>query len=183
MDNGESSYRRFLAGDNEGLHEIICAYRAGLILYLNSFVQDIHTAEELTEDTFFELMKKRPKFSGKSSFKTWLYAIGRNITAKYLRKHKKLSVVPLEEQDNFSDEENIEGDYIKNEQKRVVHKAMHRLKLEYRQILYLSYFEGFSNSEAAVIMKKSSNQIKALLYNAKKALRSELERSGFEYEE
>ncbi len=183
MDNGESSYRRFLAGDNEGLHEIICAYRAGLILYLNSFVQDIHTAEELTEDTFFELMKKRPKFSGKSSFKTWLYAIGRNITAKYLRKHKKLSVVPLEEQDNFADEENIEGDYIKNEQKRVVHKAMHRLKLEYRQILYLSYFEGFSNSEAAVIMKKSSNQIKALLYNAKKALRSELERSGFEYEE
>ena len=183
MDNGESSYRRFLAGDNEGLHEIICAYRAGLILYLNSFVQDIHTAEELTEDTFFELMKKRPKFSGKSSFKTWLYAIGRNITAKYLRKHKKLSVVPLEEQDNFSDEENIEGDYIKNEQKRVVHKAMHRLKLEYRQILYLSYFEGFSNSEAAVIMKKSSNQVKALLYNAKKALRSELERSGFEYEE
>ena len=156
MDNGESSYRRFLAGDNEGLHEIICAYRAGLILYLNSFVQDIHTAEELTEDTFFELMKKRPKFSGKSSFKTWLYAIGRNITAKYLRKHKKLSVVPLEEQDNFADEENIEGDYIKNEQKRVVHKAMHRLKLEYRQILYLSYFEGFSNSEAAVIMKKAA---------------------------
>ena len=50
MDNGESSYRRFLAGDDEGLHEIICAYRAGLILYLNSFVQNIHTAEDLTED-------------------------------------------------------------------------------------------------------------------------------------
>ena len=41
MDNGESSYRRFLAGDNEGLHEIICSYRAGLILYLNSFVQNV----------------------------------------------------------------------------------------------------------------------------------------------
>ena len=90
MDNGESSYRRFLAGDNEGLHEIICSYRAGLILYLNSFVQNVHTSEELTEDVFLELIIKRPKFSGKCSFKTWLYAIGRNITAKYLRKHKKL---------------------------------------------------------------------------------------------
>ena len=84
MDNGESSYRRFLAGDNEGLREIICSYRAGLILYLNSFVQNVHTSEELTEDVFLELIIKRPKFSGKCSFKTWLYAIGRNLTAKHL---------------------------------------------------------------------------------------------------
>ncbi len=183
MDNGESSYRRFLAGDNEGMHEIICTYRAGLLLYINSFVQNIHAAEELTEDTFWELMCKRPKFAGKSSFKTWLYAIGRNVTAKRLRSYAKLSVVPLESQEYLADEWSIEQNYIKTEQNRMVHQAMHRLKSEYRQILYLSYFEGFSNPEAAIIMKKSDNQIKALLYNAKKALRSELERSGFEYED
>lgn len=89
MDNGESSYRRFLAGDDEGLYEIICTYRTGLILYLNSFVQNIRTAEELAEDTFAELAIKCPKFSGKSSFKTWLFAIGRNITSKYIRKTRK----------------------------------------------------------------------------------------------
>jgi RNA polymerase sigma-70 factor (ECF subfamily) len=182
MDNGESSYRRFLAGDDEGLHEIICKYRTGLILYLNSFVQNIHTAEELTEDTFAELAIRCPKFSGKSSFKTWLYAIGRNITAKYLRKHAKLSIVPLESQEYLADEESLESNYIKNEQQRMVHKAMHSLKSEYRQVLYLSYFGEFSNEEAAAIMKKSKRQIESLLYNARKALRNELERSGFEYE-
>ena len=183
MDNGESSYRRFLAGDDEGLHEIICSYRAGLILYLNSFVQNIHTAEDLTEDTFAEIAIKCPKFSGKSSFKTWLYAIGRNIAAKHLRKQTKLSVVPLESQEYLADEENLENNHIKSEQKRMVHQALHRLKLEYRQVLYLIYFEEFTNAEAALIMKKSSRQIESLLYNAKKALKSELERSGFEYEE
>ena len=183
MNNGESSYRRFLAGDNEGLHEIICTYRAGLILYLNSFVQNVHTAEELTEDTFLELMIKHPKFLGKSSFKTWLYAIGRNIMAKYLRSHKKLSVVPLESQEYLADEENIESNYIKNEQKRMMHQALYRLKLDYRQVLYLIYFEGFSNTEAGLIMKKSDRQVRDLLYNAKKALKSELQRSGFDYEE
>ena len=183
MDSGENSYNRFLMGDTEGLYEIIKAYRKGLMLYLNSFVQNIHTAEELTEDTFWELMLKRPKFSGKSTFKTWLYAIGRNITVKYLRKHTKLSIVPLELQENLDDEENIEKNYIKTEQKRMVHQALHRLKLEYRQVLYLICFEGFSNTETALIMKKSNRQIKDLLYNAKKALRNELKRSGFEYEE
>lgn len=183
MDNGESSYHRFLEGDDEGLHEIIRTYREGLILYLNSFVQNVHTAEDLAEDTFTELAIKCPKFSGKSSFKTWLYAIGRNITVKNLRKHTKLTVVPLESQEYLSDEENIERNYIKTEEKRIVHQALHHLKLEYRQVLYLVYFDGFSNTEAALIMKKSNRQIETLLYNAKSALKSELERSGFEYEE
>ena len=137
----------------------------------------------MAESTFAELMIKRPKFSGKSSFKTWLYAIGRNLTAKHLRKSTKLSVVPLESQEYLADEKNVETDYIKSEQKRLVHQTLHSLKLEYRQVLYLIYFEGFTKEETALIMKKSEKQVKDLLFNSKKALRSELERRGFEYEE
>mgnify|MGYP002625059404 FL=1 len=183
MGNGESSYRRFLAGDNEGMLEIVCEYQTELMLYLNSYVQDIHMAEDLAEDTFLELMLKRPKFSGKSSFKTWLFAIGRNITVKHLRKHAKLSVVPLESQEYLAVEDDIEDNYIKTEQKKMVHQALHQLKLEYRQVLFLNYFEGFSISEIALIMNKSEKQIKNYLYKAKNALRSELERRGFDYEE
>ena len=183
MDNGESSYSRFLEGDIEGLRAIIRLYRPGLILYINSYVQNVHTAEDLTEDTFYELVIKRPKYSGKSSFKTWLYAIGRNITSKHIRKHSKLNVVPLESQEDLADEEKIESYYIKDERKCSVHRAMHTLRPEYRQVLYLTFFEEFSNTEAAVIMKKSNSQIKALVHNAKKALKAELERSGFEYED
>ena len=183
MDNGASSYRRFLAGDDEGLHEIICTYRAGLILYLNSFVQNIHTAEDLAEDTFAELAIHCPKFAEKSAFKTWLYAIGHNITVKYLRKHAKLTIVPLESQEYLADEEDLESNYIRSEEKRMIHKALHSLKPEYRDVLYLSYFEGFSNAETALVMKKTKRQIEVLLYNAKKALKTELERGGFDYEE
>ena len=183
MDHGESSYRRYLAGDNEGMLEIVCEYQTGLLLYLNSLVQDIHLAEDLTEDTFLELMTKRPKFSGKSTFKTWLFAIGRHITARYLRKHTRLSVVPLESQEYLAVEDSIEDNYIRTEQNRMVHQALHRLKPEYRQALFLSYFEGFRIAEIAQIMKKSEKQVKNYLYNAKKALRSELEGSGFAYEE
>ncbi len=183
MGNGESSYRRFLAGDNDGILEIVYEYQAGLMLYLNSYVQDIHMAEDLAEDTFLELMLKHPKFSGKSSFKTWLFAIGRNITAKHLRKHTKLNVVPLESQEYLAVEDDIEDNYIKTEKKRMVHQALHKLKLEYRQVLFLNYFEGFSIDEIALIMKKSEKSVKNYLYKAKIALKAELEGSGFDYEE
>ena len=59
MDNGASSYRRFLEGDDDGIVEIIKDHKDGLMLYLNSFVQNIHLAEDLTEDTFVKLIAKR----------------------------------------------------------------------------------------------------------------------------
>ena len=72
MDNGESSYRRFLSGDKDGLAEVMIIYRDGLVLYLSSLVCNISLAEEVMEETFVKLYVKKPKFKGKSSFKTWL---------------------------------------------------------------------------------------------------------------
>ena len=38
MDNGASSYRRFLDGDDKGLAEIARDYKDGLMLYLRSCI-------------------------------------------------------------------------------------------------------------------------------------------------
>ena len=59
MDNGASGYRRFLQGDEKGFEEIVRIYKDGLILYLNGYVNNLYTAEELTEETFFRLLTKR----------------------------------------------------------------------------------------------------------------------------
>ncbi|MDE7400091.1 MAG: RNA polymerase sigma factor [Oscillospiraceae bacterium] len=183
MDNGASSYRRYLDGDDNGLSEIVGDYKDGLILYLNQFVNNFCVAEELTEDTFFRLITKKPKFSGKSSFKSWLYAIGRNAAVDYIRHNSKLMNTPIEEMDNcISDGKILEQAYITEESKRALHSALERLTPDYRQVLWLVYFEDFSNSETAVIMKKNSRQIKNLLYRAKKSLKAELDKEGFIYE-
>ena len=83
MDNGASSYRRFLAGDETGIVEIIRLYRDGLILYINSFTQNTAEAEDIAEDVFLKLIMKKPKYNGKASFKTWLYTIAGNLARDY----------------------------------------------------------------------------------------------------
>ena len=50
MDNGASSYRRFLDGDDKGLAEIVRDYRDDLILYLNGIVNSICTAANAGTD-------------------------------------------------------------------------------------------------------------------------------------
>ena len=185
MDNGASSYRRFRDnGDQNALVEIIRDYKDGLILYLTSIVGNVQTAEELAEDTFVLIGTKKPKDKGKGSFKTWLYTIGRNVAIDYLRKHSKHIEVSIDDNaDLISDEDAVEADYIKKEQKITVHKAMRKLAPEYQQVLWLIYFEGFSNKEAAIVLKKNDRQIKDLLYRAKQSLKSKLEKEGFVYEE
>ena len=53
------------------------------------------------------------------------------------------------------DEISVEEEYFKKERQRVLHKAMRKLQPKYQQVLWLVYFEGFSNKEAARIMKKA----------------------------
>lgn len=184
MDNGASSYRRFLDGDDEGLAEIVGDYKDGMILYLSGYVNNICIAEELTEDTFFRLITKKPKFGGKSSFKSWLYAIGRNVAVDYIRRSSKHPNIPIESMENYlSDEQSLEQSYIKEERKIAVHKALRKLTPDYQHILWLVYFEGFSNREAAIALKKNDRQIKNLLYRAKQSLKAELDKEGFIYEE
>ncbi len=184
MDNGASSYRRFREeADQSGLAEIIREYRDGLILYLNSFVGNIHTAEELAEDTFVLLGTKKPRDKGRGSFKTWLYTIGRNIAINYLKKNSKRNEISIDDCVELKSQENLEENYIKEERKITVHKAMKKLKPEYQQILWLVYFEDFSLKEAATVMKKSVHNAETLVYRARKALKTQLETEGFIYEE
>ena len=127
---------------------------------------------------------KKPKNKLKGSFKTWLYTIGRNLAIDYLRKNYKRNKIFI---DNYpelvNEEENLENSYIKQERKIAVLNALKKLKLEYRQILWLIYFEDFSSKQAATVMKKSVHNIETLVYRARKALKSQLETEGFTYEE
>ena len=56
----------------------------------------------------------------------------------------------------LSEEQSLEQSYIKEERKIIVNKALSELATDYRTILWLVYFEGFSNKEVAVALKRMS---------------------------
>ena len=183
MINGAEYYSRFLSGEKRAIEGIIRCYRDGLIFYLFSIVGDMQKAEELATDTFIILYTQKPRFKGEGAFKTWLYAIGRNIALNHRRRIKRMYEVPLDEASEISTEERIEQNYIVDEERIRLRRTINRLKPEYSQVLYLIYFEGFDNDETAQIMKKTKKQVIDLLYRAKAALKKLLEKEGYNYDE
>jgi len=183
MADGAGSYRRFLDGDESGLVEIIRLYNDGLTLYINSLVNNLSAADELSEEVFVKLGVKKPHFSQTAAFRTWLYAIGRNLALDYLRKNSKTKSVPLDSETETADRASLERGVLSEERKLTVHKAMRKLKPEYAQVLWLQYFEGFCTKDIARIMKRSAHSIETLAYRARQALRAELQKEGFTYED
>lgn len=181
MDCAVDHYKRFLSGDNSGLEEVVREYKDGLILYLNGFVRDLNIAEELAEETFVKLILKRPHFSQNASFKTWLYTIARNVAMDYLRRNKK--EVCMEDYSQISSEEvDLETSYLQKEDKLLLYRTIDKLKQDYRQVLWLFYFEQLSNREIAKIMGKSIHNVETLVCRARNTLKSKLLEEGFEYE-
>ena len=182
LSGSSDAYSRFLKGDAGALEEIITEYKDGLILYLNGYVKNLDTAEELAEDTFVRLFIKKPKNKGGASFKTWLYTIGRNLAIDHLRKEKRRRTEPLDSRYDLADEQNLEEEFFREERRLTVHRAMNKLKAEYREALWLTYFEGLSNKETAAVLNKSVHSVEMLISRARAALKKELEKEGFIYE-
>ena len=176
MDNGESSYRRFLDGENDAFGEILDMYRENLIFFINRTVNDLAVAEDIAADSFAELIIHKRRFGFKS--------IARNKAGSYIRHAAKYRTVDIDGLCELSDEyASFEREIEKDEQKAMLNKALSALKDDYKTALHLVYFEELSYADAAKVMKKSPKQIENILYRARQSLRSELEKEGFVYEE
>lgn len=179
MDNGAENYRRFLEGDNEGLKVLVDEYYKGLCLYLNLFLHNFDDAEETAEETLYILITERPEYNGRSSFKTWLYAIGRNTAIKYIRKRSHETTVSEHIKTGDADiAAEAEREVLKRERDRLLRKGLANLSEDYRQVLWLRYYEEMDTKSVAGVMHKTVHSVEHLLRRAKDALRKELGKEG-----
>lgn len=172
MDYGESSYRRFLEGDETAFDSIVTTYRPGLILFINRFVRNLETAEDIAIDVFVEVLIHPKRYHFQASLKTYLYMMGRSRALDALRRGNCLPTTELPE--DLAAEEELEETVFRDQRKRALRSALAELPEQMQQAVYLVYFEDMGYEEAAAVMQKSRKQIDNLLYRAKAALRDKL---------
>ena len=179
MDNGASSYRRFLDGDESAFDDIVNELFRKLVFFVNGYVHDVHTAEDIAIDVFSDLIANRRKYNFKVTLKTYLFMLGRSRALDCIRHRKVINFVELSEAENLpSDGKSLEEIVLADEKKRIVHSAVSKLSPDMREAVHLVYFEDMTYEQAAKVMKKSRKQMDNLLYRAKKELRIILGEDG-----
>ena len=179
MDNGASSYRRYLNGDADAFDDIIKDYFDSLVFFIDRYVHDTAAAEDIAIDAFSDLIVHRNRYNFRVTLKTYLFMIGRSRALNYIKHRGKITMVELSEAAQVvSDEPSLEEMVLADERKRAVNEALERLSEELRVVVHLVYFEELSCDTAARIMKKSRKQVYNLLYRAKNELRTILGEEG-----
>ena len=176
----EALYAEFLAtGDNGAFRKLLERYREPLALFIFSIVRSMDDAEDIMLDAFAVAASGTVKFKGKSSFKTWLFAIGRNLALKHLRKNR-LVMLPIDDEvsEKASDAPLPDEELLKTERDRKLYEALDKLNPEYCQALTLHFFEGMDAEQIAVVMDKNKKQVYNLIERGKEQLKTKLAALG-----
>ncbi|MBQ7639072.1 MAG: RNA polymerase sigma factor [Clostridia bacterium] len=179
MGTGEDRYRRFLEGDEKAFDDVVIMYRPGLIRFVDSYVHDIYTSEDIAIDCFAYLLVHPKRYNFKTPLKSYLYVLGRSRALDHLRKIKRRGEISHEEAESeLTDFEEISDKVINTEQKKALRRALDTLPEEMRQAVSLFYFDELSYNDIALILKKKPKQIDNLLYRAREKLRTALSVEG-----
>lgn len=181
MISDETAYRRYLDGEQKAADLLVERYGDAMTLYINGYIKDIHEAEDLMIEAFSQLFAKERPIEGEGSFKAYLYKIARHLALRHKQKHR-LVFLCLDELDFEPRSDSLaETAMLRSERDRQLYDALEKLKAEYREALYLVYFEDMSYRNAATVMNKSESQITKLVYRGKQSLKVILEQEGFTY--
>ncbi len=151
----------------KGHYQKLCAYA---FMYLNNKSD----AEEAVQDTFFRLWEQHDKNELRTSRQAYLFRAVRNHC---LNRNRHLDVEKAyrnylknqQEPGNSSDSQTLE-----NELKVKIHKAIHRMPPERKNIFLLSRYEGLKNREIAEQLGISIKTVENQMGKALKFLKEEL---------
>ena len=181
MGADEAAYRRYLLGDEAGAEQLVRKYGDALKSYIDGFIHDSHESEDLMIEAFSQLFAKERPIEGEGSFKAYLYKIARHLALRHKQKHR-LVFLCLDELDFEPRSDSLaETAMLRSERDRQLYDALEKLKAEYREALYLVYFEEMSYRNSAAVMNKSEGQITKLIHRGKQSLKAILEQEGFTY--
>jgi RNA polymerase sigma-70 factor (ECF subfamily) len=137
-------------------------------------------AEELTQEIFFQLYRSASTFRHRSSFRTWLYSLARNVCRHHERKYRRESGALRWEEDvpvlSDGDRPDALARLTAAEDRARVRQAVAALPREQRAALLLRDWEDLSYQEIAAVLDIPVGTVRSRLHNARSALALALSR-------
>lgn len=137
---------------------------------------DYELAEELTQETFYRAIKNAGRFRGDSKMSTWLCQIAKFTFYQHLDKKKRRKEVSMDDASLLTANQQIEKEYISNEQKLEIYKKIQALESPTRDVLMLRISGDLSFREIGEILGKTENWARVTFYRGKQMIGKELDR-------
>jgi RNA polymerase sigma-70 factor (ECF subfamily) len=140
-------------------------------------------AEDLTQETFFQILRTIHRINDSFNFSAWIHRIATNLCYDELRRRKKFP--EAQEIDDEENEDSVlqvpDGDARKSpevaleisELRDAVWSVARRLPEKYRLVLTLRELQGLSYANIARKMRVSESAVETLLHRARRRFKEE----------
>ena len=138
--------------------------------------RDYDFAEELTQETFYRAIKNANKFRGDCKMSTWLCQIAKYTFYQYLDKKNRKKEVSMDTVIETAAKQQLEKEYISNEQKLEIYKKIQKLESPTKDVLMLRLSGELSFREIGEILGKTENWARVTFYRGKQIIGNEIEK-------
>jgi RNA polymerase sigma factor (sigma-70 family) len=122
-------------------------------------------AEEVLQSVYLSILEGRARFDGRSSFRTWLFAVVRNVAAHTRRRRWLEARMPWR---LFTAEEHEAADPVLGEERGArVRSALGMLPARQREVLDLVFFHEMTVEQAAEVMEVSTGTARTHYHRGK----------------
>jgi len=182
-----SAIERCQRGDRQAFELIVQKYMKPAYYLALSYVGRPEEALDLSQDAFVNAFRHIRRFDPSKSFFPWFYSILKNLCLNHLnrkRRRREESLDRLVEEEGPSyipvESTDPEKQLLSKDLRLMLGKALRRLRPADREIIILQHLQDYSYREIAALLGIPMGTVMSRLYNARRALRRELEILGFD---
>lgn len=137
--------------------------------FLKSLCYDDETAEELTQETFYQAVRCANKYDGTCKVSTWLCQIAKHLWYQEQERKKKKGTKLLD--DNLiSDKKLPDEEVCIREEKMELFRKVHVLDETAKEVVLLRVTGAFSFREIGELFGKNENWARVTFYRAKQKI-------------
>lgn len=130
--------------------------------------------DDLIQKTFLGCVEARQRFRGEASFRTFLFAVARNVLGKHYRtaRRSQLEFREVSIHDLGASPSLV---FARDQQQLLMLNALRRIPLDYQVVLELHYWEAMSGAAIAEVLEVPLGTAKTRIRRAKQLLAAEYE--------
>lgn len=138
--------------------------------YLLRLSRSAQTAEELTQETFYQAVKSISRYDGSCQLKSWLFQIAKHLWYQEIAKRKQEA--PNEDVlEHTAAKDAIESEFEEHEQRIRLYRQIQKLDEPYRSVIYLRLASDLSFEEIGQVLERPGNWARVTYYRAKERLK------------
>ena len=159
------------AGNVGKLETLFDRHSRALFRYFMHLTGNRAASEDLVQEVFFRILKYRHTWQAETTFRAWMYQIGRNVHMDQAGKRKAEVALPEAAEVELRSGDVLPDRQAQNKQQAaLLHQALAALPREKREVLVMSRFLDLKYDEIAAVLKCEVGTVKVRVYRALREL-------------